>query len=195
VSSLLRQIRVGVLMLLVATVLLGVVYPFAVTGVAYVIARNQAQGSLVSDASGQVIGSQLIGQNFTGAQWFQPRPSAAGSNGYDPQASGGTNLGPNNPDLVKAVTGLKAQIAAANHVSPDAVPADAVTSSGSGLDPDISPQYALLQVDRVARARGLDPGVVRQLVQDHTQGRQLGFIGEPRVNVLMLNLALAALPR
>ncbi|MBN9169857.1 MAG: potassium-transporting ATPase subunit C [Microbacterium sp.] len=126
-------------------------------------------------------------------QWFQPRPSAAGKTGYDGTSSGGSNLGPENKDLITAITERRAQIAAFNGVSPDEVPADAVTASGSGLDPHISPAYALLQVDRVAAARDLPAATVRALVEAHIQSRDLGFLGEPRVNVLELNQALQGL--
>lgn len=189
--------------LLVLTVLLGLGYPLAVTALAQVALPGRADGSLVR-SGGAVVGSSLIGQSFLDAsgnplpQWFQPRPSAAGATdqnpgGYDPNASGASNLGPNNPDLVALVEKRRAAVAAFEGVPADQVPADAVTASGSGLDPDISPQYAALQVDRVARARGLDRAVVARLVREHTTGRTLGFLGEPRVNVLELNLALARL--
>ena len=141
---------------------------------------------------GKDVGSSLIGQEFKGAQWFRSRPSAGS---YDALASGGTNLGPNSPDLLKAVQKARAQIAQEDGVAPGTVPPDAVTSSASGLDPDISPAYADIQVARVAEARGLAVADVQHLVDAHTQGRILGFLGEPRVNVLELNLALAQLGR
>jgi K+-transporting ATPase ATPase C chain len=189
--------------LLVLTVLLGLGYPLAVTAVAQLAAPGRANGSLVRDG-GTVVGSALLGQAFAGPdgtplpQWFQPRPSAAGATaqnpaGYDPTASGASNLGPTNPDLIALVKQRRAAVAAFEGVPADRVPPDAVTASGSGLDPDISPEYAALQVDRVARARGLDPAVVARLVREHTRGRTLGFLGEPRVDVLGLNLALARL--
>ena len=143
-----------------------------------------------------MVGSSLLGQLFTDdkgdplPQWFQPRPSAAGS-GYDPLASSASNLGPENPALVKLIGERKAAAAALDGVAPSSVPPDAVTASGSGLDPDISPAYAYQQVDRVARARGLDPAQVHALVASHVSGRGLGFLGEPTVNVLALNMALA----
>ena len=146
------------------------------------------------------MGSSLIGQNFTDdkgnplPQWFQPRPSAAGASGYDPTSTSASNLGPNNSDLLKAVQDRRAAAAAQlDGVDPASVPPDAVTASGSGLDPDISPAYAYEQVNRVAKARGLDPATVRALVAAHVHGRDLGFLGEPTVNVLELNMALAQL--
>lgn len=190
-----RPLGIAARLTLVMTVLLGVLYPLLITGIGQVALRSQANGSLLRDRSGTVIGSQLIGQSFTGTdgkplpQYFQSRPSAAGD-GYDPTASGGSNLGPDNPRLVRSIRERKSAIAAFNHVPQSAVPADAVTASGSGLDPDISPQYAEIQVARVARARSMDPATVRRLVTAHTNGRDLGFLGEPRVNVLALNLAL-----
>jgi len=139
---------------------------------------------------GRPAGSALIGQTFDGPGWFQPRPSAAGDD-YDPQASGASNLGPDNPDLVASIAERRAAVAASNGVDPAAVPADALTASGSGLDPDISPAYAQIQVARVARERGLPEATVEQLVAQNTAGRDLGFIGEPTVNVVTLNAALA----
>jgi K+-transporting ATPase ATPase C chain len=188
-----RRHLAAVRVLLVATVVLGLAYPLAITGIAQAAAGNRANGSLLT-RDGVVVGSRLIGQPFADAkgnplpQWFQPRPSASGYNG---KASGATNLGPDNPKLVTAIRQRRAQIAAFEGVSPAAAPPDAVTASGSGLDPDISPAYALLQAARVARVRGLDPAAVRALVHAHTTGRGLGFLGEPTVNVLELNLALA----
>ena len=191
-------------MLLVFTVITGIAYPLAVTGIAQVAFSPQANGSLIKD-QGRPVASSLIGQNFnlplkkgqtTAApdpKWFQPRPSAAGTAGYDPTSSGASNLGPNNPDLIKAVKERRAAVAAFDGVPPGSVPVDAVTASGSGLDPDISPAYAYEQVNRVAKARGLDPGAVRKLVSDRVQGRNLGFLGQDRVNVVVLNHDLAAL--
>jgi K+-transporting ATPase ATPase C chain len=185
--NMIRQSIAGLLMLLALTVVFGLGYPLLMTGVGQVAFHSQANGSMVQ-YQGTDVGSSLLGQEFTGAQWFHPRPSAAS---YDALASGGTNLGPNNPDLVKAILKDKAAIAAQDGVSPSQVPPDAVTSSGSGLDPHISPAYADLQVARVAKARRMSVADVQQLVDEHTQGRILGFLGEPRVNVLELNLALA----
>jgi potassium-transporting ATPase KdpC subunit len=185
--NMLRQSIAGLLVLLGLTVVFGLAYPLVMTGVGQVAFHDQANGSMVQD-QGTDVGSSLLGQEFKGAQWFQPRPSASS---YDALASGGTNLGPNNPDLLKAVEKAKAAIANEDGVSESQVPPDAVTSSGSGLDPDISPAYADIQVNRVAQARGMSVADVQKLVDDHTQGRILGFLGEPRVNVLELNLALA----
>ena len=203
--SLSRQTLAGLRVLLVLTVLLGVAYPVAVFAVGQVGLRWQANGSLlrsdgahatsVSAGAGTdnpVVGSALIGQQFTGDEWFHPRPSAAGD-GYDTLASAGSNLGPLNPELVAQIESRRAEIAAADGVAPGAVPPDALTASGSGLDPHISPAYAALQVERVAAARGLDPAAVEALVAAHTQGRDLGVLGEERVNVVELNLALESL--
>ena len=184
----LRQSWVALRLLIVMTVVLGIAYPVAI----YVVGRaipGTTNGSFVTNASGQVVGSALIGQNFDGPTWFHPRPSAAGK-GYDPLSSGGTNLADDNPDLVKSIAAAKATIAAAHGVAPASIPADAVTSSGSGLDPDISPDYARLQATSIAKARHLDVAKLLALVDAHVTGRILGFIGEPRVNVLELNLAL-----
>lgn len=189
-------------MLLLLTVITGVVYPLAVTGVAQAAFGHQANGSLIRDR-GHTVGSSLIGQRFDlpkrhpgdpdeaarpDPRWFQPRPSAGG---YDPLASGATNLGPDDPRLVAAIRQRRAAIAVFDGVRPADVPADAVTASGSGLDPDISPAYAAEQVARVARARGLDPATVRALVAAHTHGRAAGFLGQRYVNVVTLNYALS----
>ncbi|MBP1301974.1 potassium-transporting ATPase subunit KdpC [Curtobacterium sp. 1310] len=193
--SFLRSTGVAIRLALLSTVVLGVAYPLAVWGVGQAAFHDQANGSMVTDSSGKVVGSSLIGQSFAGAQadrWFQSRPSAAGEDGYDANASSGSNLGPNNPDLLKSIEERRAAVAEADGVSAADVPADAVTASGSGLDPDISPEYALQQVARVADARGLSESTVRTLVEQHTESRQTGFLGEPVVNVLELNLALAA---
>lgn len=193
--SFFRSTGVAIRLTLLSTVVLGVAYPLAVWGVGQAAFHDQANGSMVTDSSGKVVGSSSIGQSFTGSsadRWFQSRPSAAGEKGYDANASSGSNLGPNNPDLVKSIEERRAAVAEADGVSATDVPADAVTASGSGLDPDISPEYARQQVARVAAARGLSESAVRRLVDDHTESRQLGFLGEPVVNVLELNLALAA---
>lgn len=198
-STSLRQHWAALRALLVLTVVLGVLYPLAVLAVGQLALRPKADGSLVS-ADGRTVGSGLIGQSFADPdgnplpQWFQPRPSAAGTAGYDPTASGASNLGPENPTLVKDIEARRAAVAEFNGVAPADVPPDALTASGSGLDPDISPAYAYLQVDRVAKARGLDPATVRALVAAQVTGRGLGFLGEPTVNVLALNLALQRLP-
>lgn len=184
----LRQGWVALRLLLVMTVLLGIAYPFAMFAVGRIVSGT-SDGSYVTNASGEVVGSAHIGQAFEGQEWFWPRPSAAGD-GYDALSSGGSNLAADNADLVAAVRERQTAAAAANGVRPSDVPADAVTASGSGLDPDISPEYARQQIGRVAAARGLEPARVAALVDHATQGRLLGFIGEPRVNVLQLNLAL-----
>lgn len=193
-----RQFVAGLVMAVLLTALLGLAYPFAVTGVAQATMGWRADGSLLaadgsrtSDRS-EAVGSQLIGQGFSGDEWFHSRPSAAGD-GWDTLASSGSNLGPNNPDLAATVRERRAAVAALEGVDPADVPADAVTASGSGLDPDISPEWAEIQVARVAAARGLDEQAVRDLVAEHTSGRELGVLGAPRVNVLGLNLALAGL--
>jgi potassium-transporting ATPase KdpC subunit len=183
-----RQLIAGLRVLVVLSILLGIVYPLGITAVARLTMRGKAEGSLVS-ADGRIVGSALLGQAFLGAGWFHPRPGA-----YDPTASGPSNLGPNNGTLVREVRARAAAVDISDGLVPGArLPADAVMGSGSGLDPDISPAYALLQVPRVARARGLDEAAVRALVEEHVTGRTLGFLGEPRVNVLALNLALEGL--
>jgi K+-transporting ATPase ATPase C chain len=187
-----RQHLAALRVLLVLTLVTGVVYPLALTAVGRLM-PGRADGSLLQH-DGKTVGSGLLGQPFTAAdgkalpQWFQVRPG-----GYDPLASGASNLGPSNPALVRLVERRRAAVAAGDGVPARDVPPDALTASGSGLDPDISPAYAYEQVARVARARGLDPDAVRRLVADHVQGRSLGFLGEPRVNVLELNLALLGL--
>jgi potassium-transporting ATPase KdpC subunit len=187
-----RQYAAAVRALLVATLVLGLAYPLAVTGLAQVLAPGRADGSLVA-ADGAVVGSSLIGQAFSDAdglplpQYFQPRPSASE---YDGAASGGSNLGPNSTEQAALVEERRAAAAAFNGVDPADVPPDAVTASASGLDPHISPEYAAIQIDRVAASRGLPAVEVAALVERATSGRDLGFIGEPRVNVLALNRAL-----
>lgn len=182
--------------MLVLTAVLGLAYPLAVTVIGQVALPAQANGSLVRNADGEVVGSAFIGQSFTDAageplpEWFQSRPSAAGT-GYDGGASGGSNLGPENEELIAAIEERQAAATALEGVDEVDLPADAVTASASGLDPHISPEFALLQVDRVAEARGLDEADVRALVDDLIQAPDLGFLGSPTVNVLSLNLALA----
>ncbi len=188
--SLLRHGAAGLRLLLVLTVLLGVGYPLVITGVAFAL-PFQAGGSLLS-RDGHVVGSDLLGQQFDGPGWFHSRPSAAGD-GYDALSSGGSNLGPSNPDLVTAINERRQAIAAEEGVPSSEVPADAVTASASGLDPHISVEYAALQVARVARERGVDAAAVEQLVAANTEGPALGFLGRPRVNVVRLNLAVEAL--
>lgn len=180
-----RQSLVGVKILLVMTVVLGVAYPAAVWGVGQAAFHDNANGQIVAQDGDR--GSAIIGQQFAGDAWFHGRPSASD---YDGLASGASNLGPSNPDLLKAIKERQQEIAKIEGADVSEIPPDAVTASASGLDPYISPAYAALQVDRVARERQLSPAVVRGLVEEHTSGRQLGFLGEPKVNVLELNLAL-----
>ncbi|MFJ3513981.1 potassium-transporting ATPase subunit C [Streptomyces sp. NPDC090131] len=218
VANTARLIGAGLRALLVLTVLCGVLYPLAVTGIAQVAFDDRVDGSEIKDGDGRVVGSSLIGQSYDlpkqnpddpeevarpDLRWFQPRPShGLGANSVNTQyaliLSGATNKAADNPDLVEQVEDAKAAViadntTAAHTVKPQDVPADAVTSSGSGLDPDISPAYARLQVHRVAERSGLDVRQVERLVEKHTEGRTLGFLGEPRVNVLRLNVALEAL--
>ncbi len=187
-----RTAGVAARTLLALTLILGVAYPLAVTGIAQLAFARQAAGSLILTEDGRVAGSALLGQSFADPsgrplpQFFQPRPSAAGE-GYDAAASGGSNLGPENPALVAAIERRRSEVAAFNGVPESAVPADAVTASASGLDPHISPAYAQLQVARVAAARSLPAEQVRAMVDASTQGRDAGLFGEPRVNVALLN--------
>jgi len=191
-----RQFVTGLLMTVVLTVLLGFVYPLVVTGISQVTMSKRANGSLVT-VKGKVVGSSLIGQNFTDSkgnalvQYFQPRPSAAGANGYDAMASGGSNLGPSNPTLLDTVAQRVTAYRKLNGLAADVkVPADAVTTSASGLDPQISVANARMQAPRVATARNLPLAQVTRLIAAHTQSRQLGVLGEQTVNVLELNLSL-----
>ena len=187
-----RQLLVSVRMLLVATVVTGLAYPLLVTGVAQGLFPDRADGSLVEDADGHVVGSSLIAQGFTRPHYFHPRPSAAGD-GYDASGSSGSNLGPTNPGLLDAVEERADAYRRENGLAAGAtVPVDAVTASASGLDPHISVANARLQAPRVAEERSLGVDTVLHLVDDHTDGRALGVLGEPAVNVLELNLALDA---
>jgi K+-transporting ATPase ATPase C chain len=190
-----QQLLPGLRIKLFMTLLLGVIYPLAITGISQVLFPHQANGSLITSGN-KVVGSELIGQNFAKAEYFQPRPSAAGNDGYDPTASSGSNYGPTNQKLVDRV---KASIDKFRKDNPDyhgPLPADLVTASASGLDPHISPDSAAAQAARVAKARGVSGDQVNQLVAQLTEGPDLGVLGEPRVNVLKLNLALdAKLPK
>jgi K+-transporting ATPase ATPase C chain len=183
-----NQIRPAIVMTLVLCLITGLIYPGVVTGLAQVLFPHQANGSLIR-VHGRVVGSALIGQPFTRPEYFHPRPSAAGA-GYDATASGGTNKGPTDRKLADTLVGPRVDSLVAAGVAKGSVPSDAVTASGSGLDPHISPANAYLQVGRVAHARGADPAAVRRLLDAHVEGRQFGFFGEPRVNVLLLNVAL-----
>ena len=200
--SIVRQHIAGLRLLLVFTVLTGIIYPVVMWGIAQVAFKNQANGSLVS-FHGRVVGSSLLCQEFVYPngnpmpQYFQPRPSDAipspapkGDYGCDPTYSSASNLGPNNPTLIQDIKQRQEQIAKFDHVKISQIPPDAVTTSASGLDPDISPQNAAIQVDRVAAARHVSPAAIMTLVRQYTQGRTLGFLGEPRVDVLTLNIAL-----
>jgi potassium-transporting ATPase KdpC subunit len=182
-----KNLLTAVLMTIVTTVLLGLVYPLIVTGLAQVIFPDQANGQLIK-RDGVVIGSRIIGQPFGGPSYFHSRPSAAGATGYDAGASSGSNLGPTNQKLIDRVKVDVAKLQAENPAKP--VPIDLVTTSGSGLDPHISPAAAEFQIPRIARERKMNESEVRQIVSAHTEGRQFGFLGEPRVNVLELNLDL-----
>jgi potassium-transporting ATPase KdpC subunit len=185
-----RQLFPALMMMVVFTAITGLAYPLVVTGIAQGLFNDKADGSLVENADGEVVGSSLIGQSFTDPGYFHPRPSAAGD-GYDGSASSGSNLGPTNDDLLASVEERADAYREENRLDADAqVPVDAVTASASGLDPNISVANARLQAPRVAEERGLDLDAVMELVDDHTSGRDVGFLGEKRVNVIELNLAL-----
>jgi len=188
-----KQIRSAASLLVLMTLLTGVVYPLTMTGLAQVLFPAQANGSLITHENA-IVGSKLIGQKFTGPEYFHSRPSAAGQDGYDATSSAGSNLGPTNNKLLDSIKENMKGVREDNGLSAiTLVPSDLVTTSGSGLDPDISPSAAYVQVERVAKTRGLSTEAVRDLVESHILGRQLGLFGEPRVNVVELNLALDSL--
>lgn len=184
-----KQLLIAIKMTVLLTILTGLLYPLVVTGLAKVMFPRQAEGSLIH-ANGKVIGSELIGQRFTKPEYFHGRPSAAGSDGYDGLSSGGSNYGPTNQKLIDRVRGDVATFRVENPTFTGAIPADIVTASGSGLDPHISPAAADAQASRVSNARHVPLDTVRSLIAAHTEDRQFGVLGEPRVNVLLLNLAL-----
>jgi len=185
-----KNLITAVLMTIATTVLLGILYPLLVTGLAQLIFPKQANGQLIQRKDGVVVGSRLIGQPFSGPGYFHSRPSAAGAAGYDASASGGSNLGPTNAQLIARVRGDVAKLQAENPGTP--IPVDMVTTSGSGLDPDISPAAAEFQIRRVASERRIQEAEVARLVLENSENRQWGFLGEPRVHVLELNIALDA---
>ncbi len=185
------HVRAALVSLAVLTLVTGIVYPVVVTAIAQLVFPHQANGSLIVK-DGKVVGAALIGQPFDDPKYFWGRPSATSPFGYNAASSSGSNLSPTNPTLVKSVQERVDALRAADPDNRAPVPVDLVTASGSGLDPHISPAAALYQVNRVAKARKVDPASVRELVERHTEGRQFGFLGEPRVNVLALNLALDA---
>ena len=182
----LKELRPAILITFVLTIITGILYPLAVTGIAQAIFHKQANGSLI-ERDGKVIGSEIIGQNFTRPEYFHPRPS---QNSYDAANSGGSNLGPTNPALADRLKKDAAQFRKDNLDFTGPIPADAITTSASGLDPEITPANAIAQASRVAKARGASPDAVRNLIAANTQQRDLGVLGEPRVNVLKLNMAL-----
>lgn len=186
-----KDIKPAILMLIIFTIICGGIYPAVVTGVAYAVFPKQAKGSFISDSSGNEIGSTLIGQPFSDAKYFWPRPSASTDFGYNSMGSGGSNSGPTNPDYLKTVGDRVKALRDTGVTGP--LPADLVQASASGLDPHVTPESAMLQVARVAKARNLSEETVKKAVVQSTEGRQLGFLGEPRVNVLELNLKLDAL--
>ncbi|WP_425411754.1 potassium-transporting ATPase subunit KdpC [Methylomicrobium lacus] len=193
VLDMIKLIKPAVMMLLIWTLLTGVMYPALVTGLAHVLFPNQANGSILRDKQDKAVGSALIGQPFSGNSYFWGRPSATAPYPYNAGASSGSNLGPTNPALADAVKHRIEALQAADPENKAPVPVDLVTASGSGLDPHISPAAAEFQIKRIANARHIDPKKLQEMVRMHTEGRQWGFLGEPRINVLTLNLALNAM--
>jgi len=189
-GAIMKTMSIAIRTTIVTIVLTGLIYPYIMTGLAQVFFPWRANGSLITDEKGQVVGSELIAQGFANPAYLQPRPSAAGEKGYDPTSSGGSNLGTTSKKLQDRVAGDVKRLKAENPDAPGPVPAELVTTSGSGLDPHISPQGALWQVPRMAKARGIAPERVKAVVDANVEGRTFGVLGEPRVNVLMVNLAL-----
>ncbi|MEI6208561.1 MAG: potassium-transporting ATPase subunit KdpC [Desulfuromonadales bacterium] len=183
-----QDIKPAILLFIIFTIICGGIYPAIVTGVAQALFPNQAKGSFITDKSGREIGSTLIGQPFSDPKYFWPRPSSAGDFGYNSMASGGSNAGPTNPDYLKTV-GDRVKTLRDSGVT-GTVPADLVQASASGLDPHVSPESVLMQIPRIAKARGMSEDALRKVVSQHIEERQFGFMGAPRVNVLVLNLAL-----
>ena len=190
-ENILSHLVTSILYTLVTVIALGIVYPLVITGIGMLIFPHQANGSFIT-SNGKVVGSEIIGQLWTKPQYFQGRPSAAGKNGYDPTATGGTNLGPTSKKLMDATKATIAALKKANPDAPGEPPIDLVTSSGSGIDPDISPEAAAWQIPRVAKARHMTVNAVKAIVNAHAAGRPLGILGDPHVNVLQLNVALDA---
>jgi potassium-transporting ATPase KdpC subunit len=185
-----KTMTIALRMTLVTLVLTGLLYPFVITGLAQVLFPWRANGSLITDEKGQVVGSELIAQGFSNSAYFQPRPSAAGEKGYDATASGGSNLGPTSKKLQDRINDDLKRLKAENPDTDEPVPAELVTTSASGLDPHLSPEGMLWQVPRVAKARGVAPDRIKAVVDANVEGRTFGILGEPRVNVLLVNLAL-----
>jgi K+-transporting ATPase ATPase C chain len=185
-----RILIIALRVTLVTLVVTGILYPFAVTGLAQIIFPSQANGSLVTDERSQVVGSSLIGQGFAQAAYLQPRPSAAGDKGYDAQASGGSNYGVTSKKLKDRIEQDAARLRKENPEGPGPIPGELLTASASGLDPHLSPEGALWQVPRIAKARGVSPERIQRILAANIEGRELGVLGEPRVNVLLVNLAL-----
>jgi potassium-transporting ATPase KdpC subunit len=186
-----KDVKPAILMLIVFTIICGGIYPAIITGIAQAVFPKKANGSFITDKSGKMVGSSLIGQPFFGTKYFWPRPSATTDFAYNPAGSGGSNSGPTNPAYLEAVAGRVKNLREAGMAGP--IPADLVQASASGLDPHITPESARVQIPRVARVRGMSEDAVQKLVTAHTEERQMGFLGEPRVNVLGLNLELDSL--